>query len=241
MENPRLSPSTPAAPSHPAPASDVGRALARPLPAILVIGANGGIGLQTVDQALAAGYHVRALVRNPANLTLTHPNLEIIKGDVLHPETYAAHLARVDAVISALGVRHNKPTTLYSQGNAILLQQMQLAGASRIFCISASGLDVNPTHSVIVRWLTKNVLQKILRNMYADLRLMEKLIKQSEVDWTIIRPPRLTNKPATGHHRIAIDQTLDKAYAIARADVAHFMLNNIFNPTTFGATVEIAL
>jgi hypothetical protein len=58
--------------------------------------------------------------------------------------------------------------------------------------------------------------------------------------WIIAGGPlRLTNKPATGHYRIAIDQTLDKAYAIARADVPHFMLNNIFNPTTFRATVEI--
>ena len=212
----------------------------RPLPAILIIGANGGIGRQTVDIALAAGYQVTALLRNPANLPLTHPNLQIVKGDVFQHPTYAPYLVGKTAVVSALGTKSTQPTTLYSAGNAILLQQMQLAGASRIFCISASGLDVNPTHSVIVRWLTKNVLQKILRNMYADLRLMEKLVKQSELDWTIIRPPRLTNKPATGHYRIAIDRTLDKAYAIARADVAHFMLNNIFNPTTFRATVEIA-
>ena len=207
---------------------------------ILVIGANGGIGRQTVDIALARGYQVTALLRNPANLPLVHPNLQIVKGDVFQPETYATHLAGKTAVISALGTTSTQPTTLYSEGNAILLQEMKKAGVKRAFFISASGLDINLTHPFIVRWFTKNVLQRILRNMYADIRVMERIVKTSDACWTIIRPPRLTDKPVTGHYRIAIDKTLDRAYAIARADVAHFMINNLEKVETFNATVEIA-
>ena len=209
------------------------------LPALLVIGANGGIGLATVQQALALPYRVIALVRDPAKLPLTHPHLQIVKGDVLQPETYAPCLPGVVAVISALGVRHNRPTTLYSRGNAILLEQMQHAGVRRIFCISASGLDLNPTHPFIVRWFTRNVLQRILRNMYADLRRMETLVRDSALDWTLVRPPRLTDKAVTGQYRMAIDQPLPNGYSIARADVAHFMLNNIAAEGLFRKTVEI--
>jgi putative NADH-flavin reductase len=210
------------------------------LPTLLIIGANGGIGLATVQQALASEhYKVIAIVRNPAKLPLTHPHLLIAKGDVLQPATYAAHLPGVAAVISALGVRHREPTTLYSRGNAILLEQMQRAGVRRIFCISASGLDVNPTHPFLVRWFTKNVLQKILRNMYADLRRMEALIQHSSLDWTLVRPPRLTDKAATGQYRVSIDQPLPACYSIARADVAHFMLNGISNQDLFKKRVEI--
>jgi putative NADH-flavin reductase len=210
------------------------------LPTLLVIGANGGIGLATVQQALdSEHYKVIALVRDPAKLPLTHPRLLVAKGDVLQPATYAAHLPGVAAVISALGVRRRQPTTLYSRGNAILMEQMEHAGVRRIFCISASGLAINPTHPFLVRWLTKNVLQKILSNMYADLRRMETLIQDSTLDWTLIRPPRLTDKAATCKYRMAIDQPLPGGYSIARADVAYFMLNGISNQDLFKKRVEI--
>ena len=209
-------------------------------PGLLVIGANGGIGRQTVQLALSAGYHVTALVRNPANLPLIHPKLTLIKGDVLLPDTYAAHLTDKIAVISALGIKSTQPTTLYSQGNAVLLQEMKKAGTRRIFFISASGLEVSPLQPFFVRLLTKYVLQKILRNMYADIRIMEEIIKASDADWTIMRPPRLTDGPATGKYRVAINAYLRRCLSISRADVGHFMLDHLEDEQTFRATVEIA-
>jgi putative NADH-flavin reductase len=209
------------------------------LPTLLVVGANGGIGLATVRQALAMSYRVIALVRDPSKLPLAHPQLLIVKGDVLQPETYNAYLPGVVAVINALGVRHRRPTTLYSQGNAVLLEQMKLAGVSRIFCISASGLEINSTHPFIVRWFTRYLLQRLLRNMYADLRRMEALFKDNPLDWTLVRPPRLTDKAATGHYRVSIHQPLPGCYSIARADVAHFMLNNITAEGLFQKKVEV--
>jgi len=219
------------------------------VPDILVIGANGGIGRQTVDIALARGYKVTALLRNPANLPLIHPNLQIVKGDIFQPGTYVAHLAGKTAVISALGTTSTQPTNLYSGGNAILLKEMKKAGATlgerekaveRVFFISASGIIVSPLQPLVVRWLTKYVLQKILRHMYADIRVMERIIKASDACWTIVRPPRLTNRPATGHYRVAINGHLRNGFSIARADVAHFMIDNLDNAETFNATVEIA-
>jgi putative NADH-flavin reductase len=211
-----------------------------PVPSIVVVGANGGIGRQTVDLALAADYHVTALLRNPANLPLTHPNLQIVKGDVFQPLTFAPYLAGKTAVISALGTTSKQPTTLYSEGNAILLQEMKKAGVERAFFISASAIVISPLQPLVVRLLTKYVLQKILRNMYADITVMEQLIKAGDACWTIVRPPRLTDKQATGHYRVAIDGHLKNGFAISRADVAHFMINNLDNKDTFNATVEIA-
>jgi putative NADH-flavin reductase len=207
---------------------------------ILVIGANGGIGRQVVEQALDAGYKVKALVRDPAKIGMEHVNLSIIKGDVLKPESYSHSLQGVSAVISALGARGTGPTTLYSSGNEMLLKQMERAGVSRMYCISASGLDVNPSHPFLVRWLTKHVLQRILSNMYADQRVMESLVRASPLDWTIVRPPRLTDKPVTGRYRTTIDQMLIKPYSIARADVAHFMLHSLSDERTFRHLVEVA-
>src|ERR1700712_5032489 len=87
---------------------------------LLIIGANGGIGMQCVELALHAGHHVTALLRDPAKLNIIHPNLRVFKGDVMQPDTLEQALANQDAVISAIGVNGgfgaDKPTVLYSQG-----------------------------------------------------------------------------------------------------------------------------
>jgi putative NADH-flavin reductase len=207
---------------------------------ILIIGANGGIGRQAVEIALAAGRSVTALVRDPAKLTLTHAKLEVVKGDIMRPETFENFLGDKDAVISAIGVAALGPTTLYSEGNKNLIAAIKKNAAARAFFISASAIEISPVQSFFIRLFTKYILQKILRNPYADQMTMEKLIKESGINWTIMRPPRLTNKPATGHYRIAINSFLKNCLIIARADVAHFMINNINNERTYKTTVEIA-
>ena len=203
---------------------------------ILVIGANGGIGRQAVEIALKAGHRVTAVLRNPANLPLTHPNLEVVKGDIMQRETFEGHLENKDVVISAIGVRGgltgDKPTTLYSQGNANLLQAMKKRRVGRAFFISASAIEISPVLPFFVRLVAKYIVQKLLRNMYADLRAMEQLIKENDSNWTILRPPRLVDKPVTGHYRIAINSFLKNCLTISRAEVAHFMVNNIANKTT---------
>lgn len=208
---------------------------------ILIIGANGGIGRQSVDIALKAGHHVTALLRNPENLTLIHTNLKVVKGDVMQIESFEKYLENKDAVISALGTREaTRPTTLYSEGNRNLLIAMKKMGIRRVFFISASALETSPLLPFYVRFAAKYILQKLLRYMYADLRVMEKLVKESDANWTIMRPPKLTNKPVTGHYRFAINEFLKNCLSISRADVAHFMINNITNEATYKTTIEIA-
>src|SRR5258708_34803722 len=207
---------------------------------ILIIGANGGTGKQAVEIALKAGHRVTAVLRNPDNLTITHANLEVVKGDVMYPDTFEKYLENKDAVISALGVKEaSRPTTLYSEGNRNLLNAMKKMGIRRVFFISASALEISPVLPFYVRFAAKYIVQKLLRHMYADLRLMEKLVKESDTDWTIMRPPRLTNKPVTGQYRFAINSFLKNCLTISRADLAHFMVNNITNEATYKATIEI--
>ncbi len=207
---------------------------------ILVIGANGGIGKQTVELALKAGHNVTAVLRNPAKLTLTHANLLVVKGDVMYPETFEEHLEGKDLLISALGTNAiNKPTILYSEGNKNLLKAMKKKGLRRAVFISASAIEISPVLPFYVRFAEKYIVQKILRHMYDDLRLMENIIKETDINWTIMRPPRLTDKPVTGEYRFAINSFLKNCLSISRADVAHFMINNITNEATYKATIEI--
>jgi putative NADH-flavin reductase len=207
---------------------------------ILVIGANGGIGKQVVALALQAGHNVTAVLRNPSKLTIKHANLRIVKGDVMYPETFEDHLEAMDAVISALGTSTiNKPTILYSEGNKNLLKAMKKSGVNRAFFISASAIEISPVLPFYVRLAEKYIVQKILKHMYADLLLMEKLVKETDINWTIVRPPRLTDKSATGQYRFAINSFLKNCLSISRADVAHFMINNMSNEATYKATIEV--
>lgn len=214
-----------------------------PVYKLLIAGANGGIGRQCVEIALQAGHQVTAILRNPAKLDLRHPNLELIKGDVMHPETFEDHLENKDAIISAIGVSGgfgaDKPTTLYSRGNANLLQAMHKKGVKRAFFISASAIEISPVLPFYVRLAEKYIVQKLLKHMYADIRIMEELIKESNADWTIIRPPQLSDKPVTGKYRVAINAFLKNCLKISRADVAHYIINNIGNKATFHAVIEI--
>lgn len=211
---------------------------------ILVLGGNGGIGKQCINEALAAGYYVTAVLRTPSKLNVVHPNLQVVKGDVTDPSSFTEYLRNSNVVISAIGVSGgitgDKPTTLYSEGAANILQEMRKTGVDRAFFISASALDVSPVLPFFAKLLTKYIIQKLLKYMYADLRIMEKRIKESGLDWTIIRPPQLVDKPRTGNYRISINTFLKNGLKISRADVAHYIISNIANKQTYQTTIEIA-
>lgn len=211
---------------------------------LLIIGANGAIGRQSVEQALEAGHHVTAILRNPAKLLLKHPNLNIVRGDVTEPFSFSDHYAGKDVVISAIGVSGglfgDRPTTLYSDGARNILYDMEQSAVPRVFFISASAVETSPTLPFVVRFLSKYVIQKLLKNMYADLLRMERTVKTSGLDWTIIRPPQLTNKARTGKYRMATNQFLKNGLKISRADTADFMLTHLQSKETYRSTVEIA-
>jgi putative NADH-flavin reductase len=173
---------------------------------IVVLGANGGIGMQTVQIALKAGHFVTAILRTPTNLQISHPNLQIVQGNVLKPEDLDRHFEDKNIIVSAIGRNSLKKTTLYSQGNKNVIESMQRVGVNRAFFVSASGLEVNPSFSLLLRFATKFILQPVLHNMYADLWRMEKMIKESNINWTILRPPKLLNRPETCKYRSSIDQ-----------------------------------
>ncbi len=204
---------------------------------LVIFGATGGIGSQTVQQALDAGHEVTAVARRPAAITLRHPHLEVVQGDVLQPETVQKVIAGKDVVISALGVHNRAPTTVYSEGVKNIIQAMLAVQVRRLYCISASGIEPGPLWQRII---AKPILWTLLKEMYSDLVRMESVVTRSSVDWTIVRPPRLTDGPHTGQYQVALNQHLRRCFLISRADVADYMLSQLDNPSSHCAIVEIA-
>ena len=208
---------------------------------ILIFGATGGSGRELVIQALERGFVVTVLVRNPAMFTLRHDALTILKGDVLQRSSFESELVGKAAVISCLGVgRDLKPTTVYSKGMENILAAMHEANVRRLICLSASALYPYKEMGIFIRLLAKLVVRRILKNPFADLRIMEKTVQASGVDWSIIRPPMLKDKPLTGKYRVTVGTHLARPFSISRADLAHYMLGIVNEPRTFRSIIDIA-
>jgi putative NADH-flavin reductase len=209
--------------------------------ALTVFGATGGTGACVLESALAAGHDVTAVARRPEAVTARHERLKIVRGDVLDLGSIMAAVAGRDAIVSALGVGVSRgPTTVYSAGVGNIMEAMGSAGMRRLVCVSASALAIGAEDPFIARVILKPLLQRLLKRPFADLAIMEREVVESGLDWTIVRPPRLTNGARTQNYRTALTPNLPRALSISRADLADYVVGCLGDPRSFGATVAIA-
>lgn len=208
---------------------------------IVIFGATGGIGSLVLKKALAVGHEVTAVVRRPNLITTTHPSLKIVKGDVLNPLTLKGKIEKADAVVSTIGVRDTKPTTVYSEGLKNIIAEVKGLGVTRLICISALPVEgVTQGMPLVMKVMTRFLLHPLLRNQYADLLKMEKIVERTGLVWTIVRPTRLTNGKGSAKYRVAIGKHLKNPWKISRSDVADFIIGHLEDESTFGKRVEIA-
>jgi putative NADH-flavin reductase len=208
---------------------------------ITIFGASGGTGRQLVQQALAAGHQVTAVARMPARIDSQHERLRVVRGDVLEPASIAPAVAGADAVVSAIGPVRGEPTGVQSAGTRNILQAMRDAGIQRLVVVSAAPVNGDDQGTTLpYRRLVKPLLWALFRHAYTDMARMEEEVRNSGVDWTIMRPPRLTDKRRTGRYRLAVNGNLRRGYTISRADLADAILRVLGDPDAVKATIGIA-
>ncbi|MCX4548912.1 NAD(P)-dependent oxidoreductase [Streptomyces sp. NBC_01500] len=207
---------------------------------LTVFGATGGIGGQIVRQALESGHQVTAVVRDPARLTATGAGLDVFRSDLRDAESLRAAVAGRDAVLSGLGARARKDAGVAAVLTRPVLAAMEAEGVRRLLVVSAAPLAPVTAGQSLVDRAALGLIGAILKDVYADLRVMEDEIARSATDWTAIRPPKLTNKPLTGTYRTVIGGNPRGGRSIARADVAHAMLAMIDDPATVRQGVGVA-
>jgi putative NADH-flavin reductase len=224
---------------------------------LTIFAATGGIGRQLLAQAAAADHDVTAVARHPENL----PS-ELIGSDAV--STVAADLSRADparldaavagadAVLSGLGPRTKADAGIASVGTRAIVEAMQAAGTRRLVVVSAAPIGTvasadrpappkhDPGDGFVMRHVLAPLTKRILAAHYADLAEMEGIVRDSGLDWTIVRPPRLTDKPLTGRYRTAQERNVRRGVTISRADVAHLMLALVEQPATIKHTIAIA-
>jgi putative NADH-flavin reductase len=218
---------------------------------ITIFAATGGIGRCLLDQAIAAGHEVTAVVRDPSKLP---SGVHTVRGDLsnVDPAALETAVGGADAVLSGLGPRNPRQAGITSAGTKAIVDAMKATGTRRILVVSAAPVSTvpspdrpnpprhDPAEGFIMRNLLTPMVKQVLKAHYLDLAKMEDVLRASGLDWTSVRPPRLTDKPVTGVYRVASEQNIRRGALIPRADVAHYMLAAIDDRTTFGHAVGIA-
>jgi uncharacterized protein YbjT (DUF2867 family) len=209
---------------------------------ITVFGANGGVGGHVVRQALDAGHEVTAVVRDLARLDVSHPALNVATvAGLTNPEMLRPMLETSDAAISGVGPRGRNDGPVASVATRGILHAMEASGVRRFVAVSAVPVGPEPMgESFLNRRLLLPVISFFLRDLYSDLAEMEKEIQHSIAEWTIVRAPKLVNRPLTARYRTSIGGNVPRGYTISRANVAHAMIAALGDPITIKQIIGIA-
>jgi putative NADH-flavin reductase len=195
---------------------------------LLIIGSTGGTGKLLVADALSAGHDVVALARQPASIAGYHSQLQVVAGNVLDRQSLVQAITGVNVVVSALGIggllASRRAGDTLSKGTANILAAMDDAGVNRLVAISSVGVEDDPTEGFVYRRILK---PNFLNPLYADMRIMETLIAQSALNWTLVRPPRLIDKGPTGKYYVTSGHNVPYARTLTRGDLSQFVLKTL--------------
>jgi putative NADH-flavin reductase len=197
---------------------------------ILLLGGNGAVGQLALDEFLNANHDVKALVRNASTLTRKHARLTVVQGDPTNAADLENVLAGQDAVLSTIGARTNKKTTLRADVATNLLAGMKKHGVRKLVWLDAAG--VGSSKKFVQRsscLLGRIIMPLFLDNMYEDAAVADALIEKSDREWVIVRPMSFTNNAKTGRVSVVTDMSLTVPLRLrmTRADVAAFLVEQV--------------
>ena len=204
---------------------------------LLIFGSTGSIGRHLVEQALAQGHAVTAFARDPAKFDLKHANLKVVQGDVMDFASVEKAVQGQEAVLCSIGA--GRKGTIRSEGTRHIVRAMENAGVRRFICQTTLGVgDSRGNLNFFWKYIMFGL---ILRDAFTDHERQEDYVKQSRLDWTIVRPGAFTNGERTGVYRHGFPAS-EKALKlkISRADVADFMLKQLVDDTYLHKTPSVS-
>lgn len=204
---------------------------------ILIFGATGSIGRHLLEQALSQGHTVTAFTRDPAKIDIKHENLSVAQGDVMAQASVQKAVQGQEAVLCLIGA--GKQGQVRSEGTRHIVQAMEQAGVQRLICQTTLGAgDSRGNLNFFWKYIMFGML---LRDALADHERQEQYVKQSSLDWTIVRPGAFTDDDHTGYYRQGFsgsDKTVE--LKISWADVADFMLKQLTDDSYLHQTPGLA-
>ena len=206
---------------------------------LIIFGSTGGTGRELVSQGLDQGHRVTAYARDPSKIEdIQHSRLTVVRGDVLDATAVASAVAGNEGILVTIGAGP-ACTTLREEGTRNIVEAMQTAGVKRLICQSSLGVGDSRAN---LPFFSKYIIVGIfLRHAFADHERQEAVVRQSSLDWTIVRPPHLKDGLRTGVYRHGFS-TKDKRIKgwISRTDVADFMLKQLVDDTYLHQTPGVS-
>src|SRR5215510_5030074 len=185
---------------------------------LFVIGATGRTGREIVEQAVARGHQVTAFVRSPEGIKFKNDRLKVIEGNAMDENELVNAMQNHDAVVSTLGPRQVfKPSSMLHDSAIATTRAMQCSGVTRLVVLSAAAHFPG---------IPNRIASFIMRNHMRDSLAMEEIVKRNGLDWTIARPPRLTQGDSLTY-RSREDAAPAMGFSLSRKAVAAFMLDAI--------------
>jgi nucleoside-diphosphate-sugar epimerase len=207
----------------------------------VIFGANGPTGRLATARALAAGHSVVAVTRQPHEFPIEHSQLTVVEGDVRNDSAVLAAVAGADAVVSVLGVPFTRhPVQTYSAGVTNIIDAMRAAGTRRLIVVSST--TVSPTRRqrapLSLRLVEPVIAKTIGKTVYDDMRRMEAIVRNSGLDWTIVRPSGLFDIPDPTDY---VCGPVDPVGAFtARVDLADYLISLVADAASVGRTVIVS-
>lgn len=191
---------------------------------LAIFGATGGTGQHLVKQALERGHDVVAFARSPEKLQASGENLTVVQGDIQDADRVEETVAGADAVISVLGPTENKPTFTVTAGTQHILDAMQKHGVDRLVVSAGAGVGDPEDEPKLFNHAINLLLRLVSRWVYEDMKRVVDTVRRSDVSWTVVRVPMLTDAAPTGEVKASY---VGKGMGprISRADMASFMLD----------------
>ena len=193
---------------------------------IVVFGASGGTGIKIVEQALAAGHRVTAFVRNPGKVNIQHPKLLFVQGDVMDKVAVENAVAGQEAVISALGPSRPPVPRMMEAAAENIVAAMRKHGVRRLISTTGAGVRDPQDQPKLIDHLIKGLLTLMAGAVLRDSEANVNIIRATDLDWTIVRYPRLTDGAHTGKYRVGYVGK-NSGTQLSRADGADFVLKEL--------------
>lgn len=203
---------------------------------ITIFGATGNIGRRLVEQALGEGHDVTAFTRDATRVSVEHDRLQAVEGDVTDPAACLPAVKDADAVIVALGA--GRKGEVREAGTRAVVEAMTRAGGGRLVCQSTLGVGSSrPNLNLLWKYVMFGAL---LRPAYADHVRQERVVEESDLDWTIVRPSAFAEQsPGPVRHGFGGSES-GLRLKIARADVAAFLLAQVRDATYLHRAVSVS-
>lgn len=208
---------------------------------IALFGATGGTGLEFLRQSKNYNFDITVVARSPQKLGNEFPNLKVIKASIDDQKVLEEQVKDFDVVISLVGIsgilQARKPNALYERTANALVKLVNKNNIKRLITITSGGVVESPGEPWFFKYLLKPFF---LNKMYDDMRVMEQILNNSNIDVTIVRPPYLTNGKLTKNYRVTNKGWFEDDKDLSRADLAHFLLESVNNTSITNQTIGIS-